>query len=156
MALDTGAPAAQPLPQIQPTFIQKHKPILIGAGVLGFGGYGFYKIGKLPDSIPHERLYVGGALVLGVFGFLESMRSAWVTHKKPLMPDELSGSLIGGGIAYMIIRDVFKQSPKKSLIITSVLAAATICYVHKDAILNAIKPKPVQQPQIAQPIAVAI
>jgi hypothetical protein len=89
-------------------------------------GYSIYAIGKLPDQIPHERVYVSTALILGLgatyaFAMGGSSKAFAV------------GAFSGGTLGYALARGIFKQNPKVSLIAGALFAAGTYYWMqHPD------------------------
>jgi hypothetical protein len=97
------------------------------------GGYSIYAIGKLPDKIPNERLYVSTALVLGL-GTAYSL--AMANNKNATSVVAFSGGTVG----YALARGIFKQNPKTSLIAGALFAVGSY-YLLKNP--NLLAPKPV-------------
>ena len=88
--------------------------------VLATTAYSVYKIGSLPDKIPHERAYVITGIVGGaVVGFLGMAQ--WSPNEKQETMGMVGLSTLVTTLGYSISRGVFKQSPKNSLIAGLVL-----------------------------------
>lgn len=102
-----------------------------GIGVLAACSYTFYKVGKLPDSIPHERAYVLGACSVGVVSFLVAAGSGLgggLRGKTEIVVTAGMSAGLGGSLGYAITRVAFKQSPKTSLIVAGGLVTAGLAY----------------------------
>jgi cbb3-type cytochrome oxidase subunit 3 len=87
-------------------------------------GYSIYSIGKLPDMIPRERLYVSSALILGL-GTAYSLAMAGNKNATSVI------AFSGGTIGYALARGLFKQNVKTSLIAGLVVAGAYYFYSNK-------------------------
>jgi hypothetical protein len=100
-------------------------------------GYSIYSIGKLPDMIPRERLYVSSALVLGL-GTAYTLAMAGNKNATSV------GAFSGGTIGYALARGLFKQNPKTSLIAGALFAVGSY-YLLKNP--NLLAPKSVLAPK---------
>lgn len=103
------------------------------AAALGAVGYSFYKLGKLPDSIPNERLYVAGAIVGGGIIALKTADNIFMGGKNPNANQLLCGTfqtVMIGGIVYPISRLLFKQNPKNSLLAAALVATSVTAYLY--------------------------
>lgn len=122
--------------------------------VLATTAYSVYKIGSLPDKIPHERAYVitgivGGAVV-GFFGMMQ-----WSPNKQQETIGMVGLSTLVTTLGYSISRGVFKQTPKNSLIAGLVLlGGAYIWYksnqtpVVKGGDARTIQAQPITNPPV--------
>lgn len=86
-------------------------------------GYSIYKIGKLPDLIPHEKGYVITGLVVGGGLMLSTINlSAAAPTQKAKNAYMIGGLTFMTSLGYAVSRGIFKQNPKVSLITGAVLA----------------------------------
>jgi hypothetical protein len=114
--------------------------------------YSVYKIGSLPDKIPHERAYVitgivGGAVV-GFFGMMQ-----WSPNKQQETIGMVGLSTLVTTLGYSISRGVFKQTPKNSLIAGLVLLGGAYIW-HKSnqtPVDNGKYARPIQAQPITNP-----
>jgi hypothetical protein len=143
----------------------KYLTMATGVGALAACTYVFYKVGKLPDSIPHERAYVLGACSVGVVSFLVAVGSAWgggLRGKAEVIATAGMSAGLGGSLGYAITRVAFKQSPKNSLIVAGGLVTAGLAYwwfsmsaENRNKIISEIK-EPKQTALIKPPVPVSI
>jgi hypothetical protein len=88
-----------------------------GVALVGTTAYSLYKLGKLQDTIPHERLYVTSAILGGAFLGVQGIGMWNEPSQSAKNISKVGGVALLGGIGYALSRSLFNQNVNKSLLI---------------------------------------